>query len=455
MVWRFFSVAALVCVVIGAASPAAAQYRARPQPKATHTEPARSNKEPFGKIPKGPIQIMISIDQQKLHLYSDGAEVAETPIATGVPGHPTPVGVFSVIQKSLLHHSNIYSGAPMPFMQRITWSGIAIHEGVNLGHPASHGCIRMSHDFATRLYALTRLGARVVIARPQLHPRDIADPHLFVHLDPAAAPAMAAAAPPPAKIVKTAQTSNDHQTTDVPGTTKDAVDPPAVSDAADSASKPAAIEAAADANTVAGNGKLGGATDAVNAAGSAHPSETKDTRSAALTPETPAAAPASANGPTEILHPSKSPISIFISRKAKKIYVRQDFTPLFEANVTIERPEERFGTHVFTAMDYLPDRAAFHWNVISLPDELPPAPRNAEGDREWIKGWRRTDRSIKPVAEPQPPQTPQQALARITVPQDVADRISQLMSPGSSLIVSDQGLGDETGEGTDFIIVAH
>ena len=77
-----------------------------------------------------------------LHVFSDGTHVTDTPIATGVPAHPTPLGVFSVIQKSLLHHSNIYSGAPMPFMQRITWSGVAMHEGVNFGHPASHGCIR-------------------------------------------------------------------------------------------------------------------------------------------------------------------------------------------------------------------------------------------------------------------------------------------------------------------------
>ena len=88
--------------------------------------------------------------------------------------------------KEFLHHSNIYSGAPMPFMQRITWSGVAMHEGVNLGHPASHGCIRMSHDFATRLWVLTRLGARVIIARPELRPEDFSDPRLFVQRDPRA-----------------------------------------------------------------------------------------------------------------------------------------------------------------------------------------------------------------------------------------------------------------------------
>ena len=88
---------------------------------------------PFGDIPTGPLQIIISINQQKLHLYSDGTHVADAPIATGVPGHPTPMGVFSVIDKERYHESNIYSGAPMPYMQRITWSGVAMHQGQNLG----------------------------------------------------------------------------------------------------------------------------------------------------------------------------------------------------------------------------------------------------------------------------------------------------------------------------------
>ena len=139
--------------------------------------------EPFGNIPKGPIQIFVSINQQKLHLYSDGVHVADTSVATGVPSLPTPLGVFSVIQKQVFHRSNIYSNAPMPFMQRITWSGVALHEGENIGHQASHGCIRMPRDFAMRLYKLTRIGARVIVARGELKPAEFADAHLFVHKD--------------------------------------------------------------------------------------------------------------------------------------------------------------------------------------------------------------------------------------------------------------------------------
>ena len=166
------------------------------------------------RIPTGPLQIIISINQQKLHLYSDGTHVADAPIATGVPGHPTPTGVFSVIDKERYHESNIYSGAPMPYMQRITWSGVAMHQGQNLGHPASHGCIRMSQEFASRLWVLPSLGARVIIARPELTPRDFADPHLFVHMDKPPAPVPMAAAPGAAENVKTAETVDSNKTTD-------------------------------------------------------------------------------------------------------------------------------------------------------------------------------------------------------------------------------------------------
>ena len=141
----------------------------------------------FGEIPKGPLQIIVSIGSQRVTLYANGERVAQGQVSTGVPGHPTPLGVFSVIEKDRHHHSNIYSGAPMPFMQRITWSGIALHEGALPGHPASHGCIRLSRDFAQKLWPTTKLGARVIVARTELAPSDFAHPKLFV---PRAKPAV-------------------------------------------------------------------------------------------------------------------------------------------------------------------------------------------------------------------------------------------------------------------------
>ena len=104
-------------------------------------------------VAKGPLQIIISIADQQISVYDDGTLIARSSVSTGVQGHPTPIGVFSVIGKELWHRSNICSAAPMPYMQRITWSGIALHAGVLPGHPASHGCIRLANDFAIRLLA--------------------------------------------------------------------------------------------------------------------------------------------------------------------------------------------------------------------------------------------------------------------------------------------------------------
>src|SRR6476659_7914383 len=131
-------------------------------------------------MPKGPLQIGGSIDHQRVTLFSNGVRVAQGPVSTGVPGHSTPMGVFSIIEKDRYHRSNLYSNAPMPFMQRITWSGVALHEGVLPGYPASHGCIRMSQDFAQKLWPTTNLGARVIVARGELAPVDFVHPKLFV-----------------------------------------------------------------------------------------------------------------------------------------------------------------------------------------------------------------------------------------------------------------------------------
>jgi hypothetical protein len=148
----------------------------------------------------------------------------------------------------------------------------------------------------------------------------------------------------------------------------------------------------------------------------------------------------------------KTPIAIFISRKEKKIYVRQDFEPLFDAAIAIAHPDQPLGTHVFTALDFLGDHATLRWNVVSLPGEPPPPPpakaRNAQHDKRAEKRGAAAD-----PPPPPPPQTPAEVLARIEIPQSVIDYISQLMVPGSSLVVSDHGLGDETGDGTDFIVV--
>ena len=128
--------------------------------------------------PQGPLIISISIAQQKLRVYDANGLFAESPVSTGMSGHPTPMGVFSVIQKQKFHRSNIYSGAPMPFMQRITWSGVAMHAGVLPGYPASHGCIRMPPAFAVKMYGWTRMSARVIITPGEVTPASFSHPLL-------------------------------------------------------------------------------------------------------------------------------------------------------------------------------------------------------------------------------------------------------------------------------------
>ena len=128
--------------------------------------------------PQGPLIIAVSIDQQKVRVYDANGLFAESPVSTGMKGHSTPMGVFSVIQKHKMHHSNIYSGAPMPYMQRITWSGVAMHAGVLPGYPASHGCIRMPMAFAVKMWNWTRMGARVIITPGEITPANFSHPLL-------------------------------------------------------------------------------------------------------------------------------------------------------------------------------------------------------------------------------------------------------------------------------------
>ncbi len=477
--------------LVAVSLPAAAAHDGpKEKHKPKHREAAHVPKDPFDSMPKGPLQIIISIDQQRLHLYSGGAHVTDALIASGMPGHATPMGVFSVIAKDRYHQSNIYSGAPMPYMQRITWSGVAMHEGVGLGHPASHGCIRMPHEFAARLFLLHSIGARVIIARPELKLAEIADPQLFVHKTAPPPPPPSAAAPAAMEPIKTAQSIDNSKTTDaiasdapagpVDGlrtfvSVKDPASPAAATaDNSDgkasdrpNAPKAADVQAAeppamsnnqADDAATQAPAKTAPADTTTSTAAKPDPTPTAGETSKPATPTadiaapTPAeAAPATAPKPAVAAKPVKhDPIAIFVSRRAKKIYVRQDFAPLFDAAVTITRPDEPLGTHVFTAMGYLDGGTTFRWNVISLPGDEPKTARAAEKKPEKDAKGKKHE-AVKP--NPDPPLTPQQALARIEIPQSVIDQISELMVPGSSLVISDQGLGEETGEGTDFIVV--
>ncbi|MGE0179016.1 MAG: L,D-transpeptidase [Sphingomonas sp.] len=129
-----------------------------------------------GVAPQGPVMLVVSLATQRAVLYRNGVPIAISTVSTGRPGHRTPTGIFTVLQRNVEHYSSLYSGAPMPYMQRLTWGGVALHGGHLPGYPASHGCIRLPHEFARLMYGVTRLGMTVVVtteaAVPRLAPAD-------------------------------------------------------------------------------------------------------------------------------------------------------------------------------------------------------------------------------------------------------------------------------------------
>lgn len=123
----------------------------------------------------GPLYLVISIERQRVHVYDGDRLVGVASVSTGMKGHRTPTGEFPVLQKREWHRSNLYSNAPMPFMQRLTWDGIALHAGHNPGYPASHGCIRLPQVFARKLFGMTQIGTLVSVTSDRLSPALMVD----------------------------------------------------------------------------------------------------------------------------------------------------------------------------------------------------------------------------------------------------------------------------------------
>ena len=292
---------------------------------------AKEGSEDVAARAKGVLTVVISLDKQQLTLYSDGHPVTRSRVSTGVPGHPTPTGVFSVIQKDRWHRSNLYDNAPMFFMQRITWSGVAMHQGIVPNHPASHGCIRLPEAFARQMWGITKMGARVVIARGEVTPMAISHDRLFTlkreTLEPKPEPEAAAD-----RVKATYGTLELAQlaagkpaaTTDGSKTATDATQRP-----------PAALDAMAYA--------IGAPRESPVTLPEAKP--TADTGKAKL-------AKSDAYPTMDELRPLKpGPISVFISRKEGKLFVRKGFEPVFDVSVTFAQPDQPLGTHVFTALE--------------------------------------------------------------------------------------------------------
>lgn len=142
--------------------------------------------------PSGPLLVVVSIDDQVAYVYRNAVQIARSTVSTGAPGHDTPTGVFTILQKNKVHESSIYKGAKMPNMQRLTWSGIAMHAGHLPGYPASHGCVRLPFEFSEKLFSVTDMGGTVVVTKRAAVPSASEKPAsilLSSNVDPGSRPA--------------------------------------------------------------------------------------------------------------------------------------------------------------------------------------------------------------------------------------------------------------------------
>ncbi|NDW02153.1 L,D-transpeptidase [Salipiger sp. PrR002] len=163
----------LLCLAALSVSPAARAQQlpleiARMMPGEFTWHPERA--------PQGAVAVIISLPEQRVHVYRNGVRIAVSTCTTGMEGHETPTGVFTILQKDVDHHSSIYNNAPMPNMQRLTWDGIALHAGNLPGYPASHGCVRLPYAFSKLLFGITHLGTPVIVSGHSSDPWELIHP---------------------------------------------------------------------------------------------------------------------------------------------------------------------------------------------------------------------------------------------------------------------------------------
>jgi lipoprotein-anchoring transpeptidase ErfK/SrfK len=380
-----------------------------------------------------PIMAIVSTKSQQVTIYDADGWIMRAPVSTGIKGRETPAGVFSVVEKDKDHHSNLYDDAWMPNMERITWSGIALHGGPLPGYAASHGCIRMPYGFAENLFGKTQIGMRVIIAPNDAEPVAFSDPKLFVpNADaltaaPARAETLARDAADAAKAADEAKTA-------------------AAVAAREAASAPAAVrklemlKARADAELAFAEKLLAAAktdqdkarADELQQKASANVADLStqldaakaDAKSkldaAAAVKDAAKAAEAKRTETAAAARDAKlalEPVSVFISRKTKKLYVRRGFASTIEVPITIRDPDKPIGTHVFTAVARTD--TGLRWTAVTID--------NGDDAKD--------------------------ALDRITIPQDVLDRIAPTAAPRSSLIISDEPPNREQNYRTEFVVV--
>ncbi|WGS00275.1 L,D-transpeptidase [Bradyrhizobium sp. ISRA443] len=392
-----------------------------------------------------PIMAIVSIKTQKVTFYDADGWILRAPVSSGIKGRETPAGVFAVLEKDKDHHSTLYDDAWMPNMQRITWNGIALHGGPLPGYAASHGCVRMPYDFAEDLFDKTWIGMRVIIAPNDAAPVEFSHPALFVPnpqaiaAAPAHAEALARVAAEAAKVADEAKKAAAAAAKDAAQYTPaalrkleklktradaelayaDKVLAAAKTDQAKARAEDARQKAAARA------ADAGTQLDAAKADAKPELDAAAAAKDAAKAAETKKAETAKASTEAKL---ALEPVSVYISRATQKLYVRRNthkpwpdggevFDSSIEVPVTIRDPDRPIGTHVFTAVAR--NGAGLRWTEVTIDD----------GDNA------------------------KDALDRVTIPQDVLDRIAPTAVPKSSIIISDEPLSSETNYRTEFVAV--
>lgn len=397
-------------------------YRARRTKK---TPPPRAAWYPAETV-KDPVQIVISLPDQKATVYQGEKVLVTSRVSSGKKGYSTPTGVFSILQKNRFHRSNIYSRAPMPFMQRLTWSGIALHASNSVpNYPASHGCVRLPSPFAGQLFRFTEMGAHVVIAKSMVAPVGIEHDKLFQPASPA---------PKDFDVVETERNLARA------GVKLRKEVKPSTSPIRILVTRRTGRERLMDIQRLLNELQF----NAGDVDGWMGPDTASAIKRFQATYGMTVDGFASDRLLAEMHRVAGKP-----EPRNGHIYARQDFRQLFDAPIDIDGPDRPLGAHLFTAMHF--DRGAeqTRWLSVTLNKQTEQPRREAMMRQD---GTASDQPDLQPI--PIPASTAAQALDRIEIPDSIRQRISELLTPGSSLAISDDGLSIETfPKGTDFVVL--
>ncbi|MBI1385596.1 MAG: L,D-transpeptidase family protein [Rhizobiales bacterium] len=388
---------------------------------------------------RDPVLVVISISEQRLAVYRGGVQIATSRVSTGRKGFATPTGIFSILQKRPQHYSNIYRGASMPFMQRVTWSGVAMHAGNLPGYPASHGCIRLPYAFSKQLFGMTSMNGHVVITRQGLasvKPHNLTGVEVF---NPSSLEAIASNDQPGEStsgevVLTSAQGVASTDIAKATGETPEAGmasfgDIEMMFDRADRlesySDKPLRILVTRRGITNRNSEVQEMLTEAGFDTGGIDGALGKKSVAAIKDFETAHAMPVTGTVSDQLVAKLRE-----VTRRPAPanahIIVRQGYKNILDVPVTIKDWDKPLGTHLYLSMHFSSGQQSARWTALSTDPTTDFGSRTAS--------------------------SPAEALDRIDMPEFVRNFIADRMHPGSSLIIADNGHSYDTSKFTDFIV---